>query len=131
MYSIKCIFKYLSHIMKIFIIWKSHILSGKSNMLYVIIYFSATICIWFMRIKFIHSFIHYQLAYTIPGVVLSSITFVTPPIMYTIHLLIKLHKKGALDSQPQVIKFTSCLLMFGGSLDLLSTGILNPWCCVV
>ena len=79
----------------------------------------------------IHSFIHYQLAYTIPGVVLSSITFVTPPIMYTIHLLIKLHKKGALDSQPQVIKFTSCLLMFGGSLDLLSTGILNPWCCVV
>jgi hypothetical protein len=25
-------------------------------------------------------------------------------------------KKGALDSQPQVIKFTSCLPMVGGSL---------------
>jgi len=73
----------------------------------------------------IHSFIHCQLAYTIPGVVLSSIKSVIPPTMYTIHLLIKLLKKGALVSQPQVIKRTSCLLMFGGSLDLLSTGILN------
>ena len=26
------------------------------------------------------------------------------------------YKKGALDSQPQVIKFTSCLPMVGGSL---------------
>ena len=26
------------------------------------------------------------------------------------------YKKGALDSQPQVIKFTSCLPMIGGSL---------------
>jgi len=29
------------------------------------------------------------------------------------------YKKGALDSQPQVIKFTSCLLMVGGSLWVL------------
>ena len=29
------------------------------------------------------------------------------------------YKKGALDSQPQVIKFTSCLPMLGGSLRLL------------
>jgi hypothetical protein len=29
------------------------------------------------------------------------------------------YKKGALDSQPQVIKFTSCLPMVGGSLRLL------------
>ena len=28
------------------------------------------------------------------------------------------YKKGALDSQPQVIKFTSCLPMVGGSLRL-------------
>ena len=28
----------------------------KFNMLYIIIYFSVTICIWFMRIKFVHSF---------------------------------------------------------------------------
>jgi hypothetical protein len=28
-------------------------------------------------------------------------------------------KKGALDSQPQVIKFTSCLPMVGGSLRVL------------
>ena len=29
------------------------------------------------------------------------------------------YKKGVLDSQPQVIKFTSCLSMVGGSLRLL------------
>jgi hypothetical protein len=29
------------------------------------------------------------------------------------------YKKGVLDSQPQVIKFTSCLPMVGGSLPLL------------
>jgi len=29
------------------------------------------------------------------------------------------YKKGALDSQPQVIKFTSCLRMVGGSLRVL------------
>jgi hypothetical protein len=29
------------------------------------------------------------------------------------------YKKGALDSQPQVIKFTSCLSMVGGSLLVL------------
>jgi hypothetical protein len=29
------------------------------------------------------------------------------------------YKKGALDSQPHVIKFTSCLLMVDGSLRLL------------
>jgi hypothetical protein len=34
-------------------------------------------------------------------------------------LYIKYAKKGALDSQPQVIKFTSCLLVVGGSLRLL------------
>ena len=28
------------------------------------------------------------------------------------------YKKGALDSQPQVIKFTSCLPMVGGSLRI-------------
>jgi len=28
-------------------------------------------------------------------------------------------KMGALDSQPQVIKFTSCLIMVGGSLRIL------------
>ena len=28
-------------------------------------------------------------------------------------------QKGALDSQPQVIKFTSCLAMVGGSLRVL------------
>ena len=33
--------------------------------------------------------------------------------------LYKLHKKGALDSQPQVIKFTSCLPRVGGSLLVL------------
>ena len=35
------------------------------------------------------------------------------------------YKKGALDLQPQVIKFTSCLSMVGGSLRLpppLKTG---------
>jgi hypothetical protein len=31
---------------------------------------------------------------------------------------LKITKKGALDSQPQVIKFTSCLPMVGGSLRL-------------
>jgi hypothetical protein len=30
-----------------------------------------------------------------------------------------IYKKGALDSQPQVIKFTSCLPMVGGSLRVL------------
>jgi hypothetical protein len=30
-------------------------------------------------------------------------------------------KKGALDSQPHVIKFTSCLAKFGGSLWVLPT----------
>ena len=30
-------------------------------------------------------------------------------------------KKGALDLQPQVIKFTSCLPMVGGSLRVLSS----------
>jgi len=29
------------------------------------------------------------------------------------------YKKGALDSQPQVIKLTSCLPMVGGSLCVL------------
>ena len=29
------------------------------------------------------------------------------------------YKMGALDSQPQVIKFTSCLPMVGGSLRVL------------
>jgi hypothetical protein len=29
------------------------------------------------------------------------------------------YKKGALDSQSQVIKFTSCLPMVGGSLQVL------------
>jgi hypothetical protein len=29
------------------------------------------------------------------------------------------YKKGALDSQPQVIKFTSCLPMVGGTLWVL------------
>jgi hypothetical protein len=29
------------------------------------------------------------------------------------------YKKGALDSQPQVIKFTRCLPMVGGSLRVL------------
>jgi hypothetical protein len=29
------------------------------------------------------------------------------------------YKKGALDSQPQVIKFTSCLPMVGGSRQVL------------
>jgi hypothetical protein len=29
------------------------------------------------------------------------------------------YKKGVLDSQPQVIKFTSCLPMVGGSLRVL------------
>jgi hypothetical protein len=29
------------------------------------------------------------------------------------------YKKGALDSQPQEIKFTSCLPMVGGSLRVL------------
>jgi hypothetical protein len=29
------------------------------------------------------------------------------------------YKKGALDSQPHVIKFTSCLPMVGGSLRVL------------
>jgi hypothetical protein len=29
------------------------------------------------------------------------------------------YKKGALDSQPQVIKLTSCLPMVGGSLRVL------------
>jgi len=29
------------------------------------------------------------------------------------------YQKGALDSQPQVIKFTSCLPMVGGSLRVL------------
>ena len=31
------------------------------------------------------------------------------------------YKKGALDSQPQVIKLTSCLPMVGGSLRASST----------
>jgi hypothetical protein len=33
---------------------------------------------------------------------------------------LEITKKGALDSQSLVIKFTSCLLMVGGSLRLLS-----------
>jgi hypothetical protein len=35
--------------------------------------------------------------------------------------LCKLQKKGALDSQLQVIKFTSCLPMFSGSLASSTT----------
>jgi hypothetical protein len=35
--------------------------------------------------------------------------------------LCKLQKKGAFDSQPQVIKFTSCLPMAGGSLASSTT----------
>ena len=38
--------------------------------------------------------------------------------------LCKLQEKGALDSQPQVIKLTSCLPMVGGSLRVL--GLLPP-----
>jgi hypothetical protein len=34
-------------------------------------------------------------------------------------LALYITKKGALDSQPQVIKFTSCLPMVGGSLRVL------------
>jgi hypothetical protein len=34
-------------------------------------------------------------------------------------VLIIYYKNGALDSQPQVIKFTSCLAMVGGSLRVL------------
>ena len=34
---------------------------------------------------------------------------------------LQIAKKGALDSQPQVIKFTSCLPMVGGSLRVSST----------
>jgi len=34
-------------------------------------------------------------------------------------MLCKLQKMGALDSQPQVIKFTSCLPMVGGSLRVI------------
>jgi len=34
-------------------------------------------------------------------------------------LFCKLQKKSALDSQPQVIKFTSCLPMVDGSLRVL------------
>jgi len=40
------------------------------------------------------------------------------------------YKKGALDLQPQVIKFTSCLLMVGGSLRVLRLPPplkLSPW----
>ena len=37
---------------------------------------------------------------------------------YTIARLCRL-EKGALDSQPQVIEFTSCLPMVGGSLRVL------------
>ena len=37
---------------------------------------------------------------------------------YKIARLCKLQKKGALDSQPQVIKLTSCLHMVGGSVRL-------------
>jgi hypothetical protein len=36
------------------------------------------------------------------------------------------YKKGALDSQPQVIKFTSCFPMVGGSLRVLR--LLPPPC---
>jgi hypothetical protein len=32
---------------------------------------------------------------------------------------LQITKKGALDSQPQVIKFTSCLPRVGGSLQVL------------
>ena len=35
------------------------------------------------------------------------------------------YKKGALDSQPQMIKFTSCLPMVGGSLWVLRSGFFN------
>ena len=35
------------------------------------------------------------------------------------HDFVNYKKKGAPDSQPQVIKFTSCLLMVGGSLGVL------------
>jgi hypothetical protein len=34
-------------------------------------------------------------------------------------LWVRWAKKGALDSQPHVIKFTSCLPMVGGSLQVL------------
>ena len=34
-------------------------------------------------------------------------------------LALQITKKGAIDSQPQVIKFTSCLSMVGGSLRVL------------
>ena len=40
-------------------------------------------------------------------------------IIFAFYRLCKIAKKGALDSQPQVIKFTSCLSTVGGSLRLL------------
>jgi hypothetical protein len=39
--------------------------------------------------------------------------------MLSIITTVYFHSKGALDSQPQVIKFTSCLPMVGGSLRVL------------
>jgi hypothetical protein len=38
---------------------------------------------------------------------------------YNFIIIIKLTKTSALDSQLQVIKFTSCLPMVGGSLQVL------------
>ena len=40
------------------------------------------------------------------------------------HLALQITKKGAIDSQPQVIKFTSCVSMVGGSLRILQ--LLTP-----
>jgi len=37
------------------------------------------------------------------------------------------YKKGALDSQPQVIKFTGCLPMVGGSLLVLQLKYCWKW----
>ena len=55
------------------------------------------------RIPFIFDDFHFCLSRIRPGFAPSFVNY----------------KKGALDSQPQVIKFTSCLPMVGGSLRVL------------
>ena len=69
---------------------------------------------FFFLIALVYSFIHIKNVFKhIQNVIINVISLRAVRFMY------KIYKKGALDSQPQVIKFTSCFPVVGGSLRLL------------
>jgi hypothetical protein len=72
-------------------------------------------------------------------ITLSKVVRLPKPITNTTWVRVRLCKlqKGALDSQPQVIKFTSCMPMVGGSLfvfffwPFLIDGMKNNTCLII